>query len=170
MAASSSQTRDQTGASLVPQLAESLARVSRRLRREGMKELAPLSLTYAQARVLHMLAKSAPPLRIGELAVRFEVAARSATSMIDSLEGVGLVRRMPDPTDRRSVLVGLTAAGRTLMERVGSQKRTSAEVLFGRLTVAQQRELLALLTTLNETDEGRDGCTSVPAPVGEDGA
>lgn len=34
----------------------------------------------------------------------------------------------------------------------------------------QQRELLALLTTLNETDEGRDVCTSVPAPAREDGA
>jgi DNA-binding MarR family transcriptional regulator len=95
--------------------------------------------------------------------MRFEVAPRSATSMIDSLESSDLVRRTADPTDRRSVLVGLTPQGVTLMERVRSLKRTSAEGLFGRLSLDERQGLLALLTTLCETDSGCSQSEVVPA-------
>ena len=94
---------------LASPLAEALTHASWRLRRASVKELAPLGLTFAQSRVLRILARRDEPMRIGDLAARFEVAPRSATSMIDSLETLGLVERRADPTDRRSVLVGLTA-------------------------------------------------------------
>jgi DNA-binding MarR family transcriptional regulator len=73
--------------------------------------------------------------------------------MIDSLETAGLVQRRADPTDRRSVLVGLTPEGLALMEHMGSLRRASAEALFGRLTTAQQEQLLDILTVLNEPGE-----------------
>ena len=96
---------------LASPLAEALTRASWRLRRASVKELAPFGLTFAQSRVLRILARRDEPMRMGDLAARFEVAPRSATSMIDSLETLGLVERRADPTDRRSVLVGLTADG-----------------------------------------------------------
>ena len=80
--------------------------------------------------MLRILARRDEPMRIGDLAARFEVAPRSATSMIDSLETLGLVERRADPTDRRSVLVGLTAEGVALMQRIGDARRASAEALF----------------------------------------
>lgn len=163
MTVSQSRPPNDSTVSLAVQLAEALARVSRRLRRDAMRELAPLSVTYTQVRVLHVLARNGRPVRIGELAMRFEVAPRSATSMIDSLEAADLVRRTADPTDRRSVLVGLTPQGVTLMERGRSLKRTSAEALFGRLSLDERQELLALLTTLCETDSGCSRSEVVPA-------
>ncbi len=138
---------------LASPLAEALTRASWRLRRTSVKELAPLGLTFAQSRVLRILARRGEPVRIGDLAARFEVAPRSATSMIDSLETAGLVQRRADPTDRRSVLVGLTPEGLALMEHMGSLRRASAEALFGRLTTAQQEQLLDILTVLNEPGE-----------------
>ncbi len=142
---------------LASPLAEALTRASWRLRRASVKELAPLGLTFAQSRVLRILARRDEPMRIGDLAARFEVAPRSATSMIDSLETLGLVERRADPTDRRSVLVGLTPDGLALMTRIGEVRRASAEVLFGRLTAAQQEQLLEMLTALTEPDEGCGG-------------
>lgn len=142
---------------LASPLAEALTRASWRLRRASVKELAPLGLTFAQSRVLRILARRDEPMRIGDLAARFEVAPRSATSMIDSLETLGLVDRRADPTDRRSVLVGLTPDGLALMTRIGEVRRASAEVLFGRLTAAQQEQLLEMLTVLTEPDEGCGG-------------
>ena len=106
-------------ANLTSPLAEALTHASWRLRRASVKELAPFGLTFAQSRVLRILARRDEPMRIGDLAARFEVAPRSATSMIDSLETLGLVERRADPTDRRSVLVGLTADGLALMTRIG---------------------------------------------------
>jgi DNA-binding MarR family transcriptional regulator len=138
---------------LASPLAEALTRASWRLRRTSIKELAPLGLTFAQSRVLRILARRDEPMRIGDLAARFEVAPRSATSMIDSLEALGLVERQADPTDRRSVLVGLTADGVALMERMNTLRRASAEDLFGRLTPAQQEQLLDILTVLNEPED-----------------
>jgi DNA-binding MarR family transcriptional regulator len=138
---------------LAAPLAEALTRASWRLRRTSVKELAPLGLTFAQSRVLRILARRGESMRMGDLATRFEVAPRSATSMIDSLEFAGLVERQADPADRRSVLVGLTPQGHALMERMGSLRRASAETLFERLTPVQQRRLLDILTVLNEPEE-----------------
>ena len=103
---------DGVTAGLASPLAEALTRASWRLKRTSLKELAPLGLTFAQSRVLRILARRGEPVRIGDIATRFEVAPRSATSMIDSLETMRLVERRADPTDRRSVLVGLTPGPR----------------------------------------------------------
>jgi DNA-binding MarR family transcriptional regulator len=137
-------------ASLASPLAEALTRASWRLRRASVKELSPLGLTFAQSRVLRILARQGEPMRMGDLAARFEVAPRSATSMVDSLEELNLVERRADPTDRRSVLVGLTPDGLALMDRIGELRRASAQALFVRLTPAQQQQLLDLLSVLNE--------------------
>ena len=139
---------------LASPLAEALTRASWRLRRASVKELAPFGLTFAQSRVLRILARRDEPMRMGDLAARFEVAPRSATSMIDSLETLGLVERQADPTDRRSVLVGLTGQPvLALMQRIGEARRASAEALFARLTAAQQSQLLEMLSALTAPDD-----------------
>jgi len=138
--------------SLTPQLSEALTRASWRLRRAAVKELAPLGLTFAQSRVLRILARAGEPRRMSDIAARFEVAPRSATSMIDSLEAAGLVERGADPADRRSVLVSLAPRGRALVDRMSTLRRESASVLFGRLSEDQQVQLHDLLTLLNEPE------------------
>ncbi len=160
MTASQPQSANGDTRSLASPLAEALTRASWRLRRTSVKELAPLGLTFAQSRVLRILARRGEPMRMGDLAARFEVAPRSTTSMIDSLETLSLVERRADPTDRRSVLVGLTPDGVALMERMGKLRRASAEALFGRLEPARQQQLLDILTVLNEPE---DECGTAPA-------
>ena len=153
-------------ANLASPLAEALTHASWRLRRASVKELAPLGLTFAQSRVLRILARRDEPMRIGDLAARFEVAPRSATSMIDSLEALGLVERRADPTDRRSVLVGLTPDGLALMTRIGEVRRASAEALFGRLTAAQQSQLLEMLSGADRAGRGlRHGSAERATPA-----
>ena len=141
---------------VIAQLSELLACTSWRLRRASRSELEPLGLTFGQARALRLLSRAGQPLRIGELAVRLEVVPRSATTTVDALEAAGLVTRQADPADRRSVLVGLTAAGDELLDRLGRARRESAETLFARLDGPQRERLLELLTVLNRRD---------PAPV-----
>jgi DNA-binding MarR family transcriptional regulator len=145
---------------LIAQLAELLACTSWRLRRASRLELEPLGLTFGQARALRLLARAGEAVRIGELAGRLEVVPRSATSMVDALEAAGLVERTPDPADRRSILVGLTAAGDELLARLGRARRASAEALFARLDTAQRDQLLELLTVLNQREPA-------PRPAGE---
>jgi DNA-binding MarR family transcriptional regulator len=139
------------GADIVGQLGELLVRSSWRLRRGAAKELAPLGVTFGQARALRVLA-AGEPMRMADLAASLEIVPRSVTTMIDSLVAAGLVNREADPHDRRSVLVSPTVAGRAVLDRMDSARRATTEELFGRLTLGQRRELLDLLVLLADQD------------------
>ena len=138
---------------IVGQVSEQFTRAFRRMRAGVVKELAPLGLTFSQGRMLRRIGRAGQPLRIGDIASKLEIAPRSATGMVDCLEGAGLVARRPDTADRRSVLVELTPKGRDLLEHMAEARRASAEALFGRLTAEQLTQLLGLLDTLNAAED-----------------
>ncbi len=143
------------------ELAELLTHTARRLRRGSIVQLAPLGLTYAQARVLRLVAHEGRALRMADLAAQLDVVPRSVTTMVDALEAAGLVARHADPGDRRSVLVGLSDDGRRLLDRLETARRDSAEEVFGGLDAAQRRRLLELLGVLCE----RGACVSCCGPT-----
>jgi DNA-binding MarR family transcriptional regulator len=70
------------------------------------------------------------------------------TNRVDRLETRGLVRRLPDPSDRRGVLVRLTAAGRTTVDGALEGLLTRERELLAGLDPDQQRQLAGLLRTL----------------------
>ena len=53
---------------------------------------------------------------LGEIAAAQNLVPRTVTGLIDNLERDGLVRRIPDPSDRRSVRAQLTKTGLARME------------------------------------------------------
>lgn len=55
---------------------------------------------------------------LGILAEALHVSPRNVTGLVDHLERSGLVTRVPDPEDRRSVRAHLTAHGRALVDRI----------------------------------------------------
>jgi DNA-binding MarR family transcriptional regulator len=61
-------------------------------------------LGVTEEKALDLLDRSGP-LTAGELARRSGLAPASVTGLIDRLERKGFVRRIPNPSDRRSVLV-----------------------------------------------------------------
>ena len=151
---------EDTSPGMTAKLSDLLVRASWRLRQNERKELAPFGLTFAQARALRAVSAAAGPegavggaearpcahgaMRIGELADRLEIVPRSATTMVEGLESAGLVTRTMDPSDRRSVLVACTPAGKELLTRLAEDRRTAAETLFAPLSAAQKDELLHL--------------------------
>jgi DNA-binding MarR family transcriptional regulator len=60
-----------------------------------------------------MVLKRSPgnQMPLGQLADMIESTPRNVTGLVDNLERAGLVERVPDPQDRRSVLARLTRAG-----------------------------------------------------------
>ncbi|KLL12804.1 MarR family winged helix-turn-helix transcriptional regulator [Protofrankia coriariae] len=75
--------------------------------------LRPFELTFARYELLVLLlfsrAGSLPMSKVGN---RLQVHPTSVTSAVDRLSSQGLVRRIPHPTDRRTTLAEITAAGR----------------------------------------------------------
>jgi DNA-binding MarR family transcriptional regulator len=75
-----------------------------------------MELTGLSVVELHIMASlfSKDGVRASELAASVGKAATSFTPLLDKLEGKGYVRRSPDPTDRRAVLVSLTSIGASM--------------------------------------------------------
>jgi DNA-binding MarR family transcriptional regulator len=92
-------------------LSDSFRAVSRRLRIQSQKALAPWEVTPGQARALGVLSRHGP-VRLGTLSEHLRIAPRSATEVADALETRELVERRADPADRRATLVALTPAAR----------------------------------------------------------
>jgi DNA-binding MarR family transcriptional regulator len=137
------------------EIADLLGQVVRRLHRQTSEALAPLGLSRAQARVVRLLADG--PLRMAAIAERLAVVPRTVTDLVDGVEAAGLVERRPDPGDRRSSFVALTADGRRLLDRLETARRESAEQAFGQLDPADRALLLRLLRDL--------ACEPVGEPV-----
>jgi DNA-binding MarR family transcriptional regulator len=65
-------------------------------------------LSATEEKALDLLER-AGPLTAGELARQTGLAPASVTGLINRLEGKGFARRIPNPSDRRSVLVEVDA-------------------------------------------------------------
>nr|WP_241744020.1 MarR family transcriptional regulator [Cellulosimicrobium arenosum] len=115
------------------------------VRREAGERLEPEGTTPGQFRLLRHLAHCDGPCRLGAVAGALDVTPRSVTTKVDDAEADGLVRRLPDPLDRRATLVELTAAGRDLVARVSTARSSGADALLDHLGAGDRAELLRLL-------------------------
>ncbi|MFX4272106.1 MarR family winged helix-turn-helix transcriptional regulator [Propionibacteriaceae bacterium Y1685] len=136
----------------VTDLGELLHGAFRGLRRSWSEQLAPYGLTPHQWRGLHTLHRIGTPVRLRELAERLHIAPRSATEVVDQLVERDLVTRAADSTDRRAILVELTDSGQDLVARIRAARRERADVFFGTLGRAEQKELGKLLQRLVDQD------------------
>jgi DNA-binding MarR family transcriptional regulator len=89
-------------------------------------------------------------MRMRELARRLGLAASTVTRLVDRLEAAGLAERRSERPDRRSVLVGLSAAGSEALQAVRKRVRSLVRELIAGLAPHEQAELLRLLAKLGE--------------------
>jgi DNA-binding MarR family transcriptional regulator len=74
----------------------------------------------AKMSALTKLAEAGEPLTLSELAARLSCVRSNITQLVDRLEADGLVRRVDDTTDRRSVRAELTTTG-AQKQKVGAE-------------------------------------------------
>jgi DNA-binding MarR family transcriptional regulator len=85
---------------------------------------------------------------LGALAEAQNLVPRTVTGLIDNLERDGLVRRVPDPSDRRSVRAQLTKAGLGRMEAMRKDVTDRQAEGTGGLSSSQLAELRHLCLLL----------------------
>src|SRR5260370_18817076 len=73
--------------------------------------LEPNGLSVPKLTVLQILVQAGEPLPLGVVSERFGCVKSNITQLVDRLEANHLVRRVPDPADRRSVLAAITVQG-----------------------------------------------------------
>jgi DNA-binding MarR family transcriptional regulator len=88
------------------------------LERAIVAALEPLGLSFGDFDVLNTLRRRGDDhgTKPRDLARSSLITSGAMTSRLDRLERAGLIRRRPDPTDRRGVLVQLTKRGERLAE------------------------------------------------------
>jgi DNA-binding MarR family transcriptional regulator len=122
-----------------------------RLARLGGDEMERVYARYGIGRpefdVLATLRRSGPPFELspGALGASMMLSSGGTTARIDRLEDAGLVRRSPDPDDRRGVVVGLTARGRRLVDDALAAGLARQQELLAHLSPAKQKSLTSLL-------------------------
>src|ERR687885_868421 len=133
--------------------------INRRLQRFLDETLAEFDLDHAEWKLLGLLARrgeaySSSP---GKLAPMMELSSGAMTNRLDRLEEAGLLRRRPDPNDRRGIQVELTDDGRRVYEdSVGVQARKEALVAAA-LDDDEKRQLNALLRRMMLEFERMEG-------------
>jgi len=71
--------------------------------------------------VLYTLSKCRTPINISELNRHVLLSQPALSRLVDRLAERGLIQRLPDPADGRSVRLALTNEGRAVQQRIGRQ-------------------------------------------------
>jgi DNA-binding MarR family transcriptional regulator len=121
--------------------------IGRRLQKLLDETLSGHGLSHGEWKVLSSLRWAGTPHRrsAGELARIADLSSGAMTNRLDRIEGAGLVRRLPDPDDRRGVLVELTDEGRRLWEAAVGAQAEKEGLLSSALTKRELEQLNDLL-------------------------
>ena len=127
-----------------------LMQAGREMRRLKVTALEPYGITPHQSRALGTVSRleGECEVRPSVIAERLGIAPRSATEVLDALEGAGLLRRAPSPTDRRATVVELTEQGRAVRARIEADRASQVGSYVGSLSDADQEQLRTLLVRL----------------------
>ena len=123
----------------------SIVRVEKLIREVLTAVLRPLDLTPARHELLALLYFSRHgEMPMGRISQRLMVHPKSITTTVDGLERMGLVQRVPHPTDRRAIFARITDAGRERVVVSTEQLAASGFALDG-LSEGEARTLFELL-------------------------
>ena len=132
-----------------------LMRLMHAIRRGQRMRYGERDLSGPRSRLLAAVAESRP-VRMGDLAGRLGLTARTITTLVDALEQEGLIERQADPTDRRATLIDMTPIGCRYYDHVSVGLSELAEQIVGPLSAEEQRRLLDLLSRLHVPEGGID--------------
>jgi DNA-binding MarR family transcriptional regulator len=127
-----------------------VSRLARHLDRARRAAFAKHGLEPGEFDVLTALRRAGDPYELspGRLLRATLVTSGTMTNRIDRLEQARLVRRHPDPRDKRGVLVQLTDTGRQRVDAALTDLLERERRLLTGLSAAEQRTLSGLLRTL----------------------
>jgi DNA-binding MarR family transcriptional regulator len=124
---------------------------------------ASIGLNQSSTNTLAVIEGADEPLTPSEISERTLISSATMTSTLDRLERHGWVRRLPNPDDRRSVLVEVTPAGRELCNRFLPGIHTVERAVLAELDPDERERLLHLLGKV--LDGAARVATAEPIPL-----
>jgi DNA-binding MarR family transcriptional regulator len=112
--------------------------------------LAEVGLSLAKLGALRHLVIASEPLTLSQLAERHCCGKSNVTQIVDRLEADGLVERVSDPGDRRTIRATVTSNGRAAYDRAAVILGEHERALDSRLGALPRAELARQLQALRE--------------------
>lgn len=144
---SPSETQYESGST--PEIFRLVDTVAKKLTQLQRQTIRGAELTPAQYSMLNLLWEK-DGRQFNELAAACCCSPSTITGIVDTMEKNGLVARVPNPNDRRSLLVELTERGRALENATPSLEKIF-ENCCGGMQPDELRRLADLLRKLNDT-------------------
>jgi DNA-binding MarR family transcriptional regulator len=138
-------------------IVQRVSKLYKRLKQIFEDTLAEHGLTWADWKILSALTRKEQPRSAGKLAEIAELTSGAMTNRLDRLGEAGLVRRLPDPGDRRGVLVELTPKGKRAYRDASGAEAAKEALIASALTKREKEQLNALLRRLIIALERHDG-------------
>jgi len=132
------------------QVTARLARIGPHLARRQEAVFAGFGLSRGEVGMLSALRTAGPPHRLSptRLGQGLMLSSAGVTSRLDRMERRGFVQRLPDPDDRRGVIVELTASGLEIVDAAVEANSASDRELMQRFDPGEIELLEGLLRKL----------------------
>jgi DNA-binding MarR family transcriptional regulator len=127
-----------------------MGRLSKHLERAIQVTFSEFGLTISEFDVLAALRRSGQPYRLSptELFQMLMVSSGTMTHRVDLLEQAQLVKRIPDPGDRRGTLIQLTDRGFDVIEKAVAAHVANEHHALSALEQSEREALASLLRKL----------------------
>ena len=127
-----------------------MGRLAKHLERAIQETFSEFGLTVGEFDVLAALRRSGQPYQLSptELFNTLMVSSGTMTHRIDRLEQAELVRRIPDPSDRRGLQIELTDRGLSVIEKAVEAHVVNEHRIVEVLETSEREALIELLRKL----------------------
>ena len=146
-----------SGDATATECAQNLIRASTRFMDSDTQALRRHGLSLQARVLLATLEGAGEPLSASNLAERLLVSGASITSLVDTLQRKGLVRRTGSESDRRVVLVELTEDAQPVIDGFLAEVTTLHAAQFAVLTDAEREQFCTMLARVSAHIATLDG-------------
>lgn len=124
-----------------------LARAYSSFDKKSSESIKTFGLTQPQFAVIEVIGHLGP-LKVGEICTKMLVTGGNMTLVLDNIEKLGYVERVPSKDDRRAIHIQLTPAGQKLFDDVFLKHAENITRSMSILSAAEQETLGNLLKKL----------------------
>ncbi|NKB72566.1 MAG: MarR family transcriptional regulator [Candidatus Latescibacteria bacterium] len=138
-------------------LHDSVTELVKRYQFRDRQEICCFGISVSQCHTLSTLSQhGAQPM--GELAEAMRLKVSSMTRVVDQLVDKKLVRRDPDPKDRRVCTIALTAKGKNLFEKIEGELLEMEKQVLSQVAPKDRANLIQALGALTEAVDKWRAC------------
>ena len=121
-------------------------------------------LSHAALNALAVIEGNGAPLPVGEVSARMHITSATMTSVLDTLERNGYVKRLADTADRRRVLVDVTSKAQDVLNQMLPEVQHLCSVVLAGFDDKELEDLLHGIARVRDAMDAAPDDIAAPAP------